>query len=192
MKMIRAILTLSFIIFPLFLYSQENDYSMQEDVVCVYEGLNYIRRGQYEKAIPCLEKAWDLYQRDKNKTELDYGALSISLGRTYCEVGRYGEAEDIYLKAYGMLKDDYSNSMEYRTLLSVMGGLYTSLKNYKKAENCFAESKYLFEENLDFGDNYVLSLLFYNHFGYCVCYAYNVYASFHFDISTFIDGLTSQ
>lgn len=181
MKMIRAILTLSFIIFPLFLYSQENDYSMPEDVVCGYEGLNYIRRGQYEKAIPCLEKAWDLYQRDKNKTELDYGALSISLGRTYCEVGRYGEAEDIYLKAYDMLKDDYSNSMEYRTLLSVMGGLYTSLKNYEKAENCFAESKYLFEDNLDFGDNYVNCLV---NYGVLLSYSGNyVWAKFFLDIA---------
>lgn len=122
--------------------------------------------GDYADAISKFEH---LYAK---RTEFnEYIFIALGLSSAYVKVGKYKEAETVLLTTRSeALNAHYENHSGYRHLLTSLGDLYYGLNNYSKANEYIHEVKGLYEENLEFGSDYVscLSMLasIQSHLGY--------------------------
>ena len=136
------------------LYGQELDEAFEQECV---DAMNLILAQQYETAIPKLEKiVVDL--RGKNDPELT-ALYQKALGTCKLYTGNPGDAERIYMEALVSLDSPkYNSCATKRQLLDALAILYYQIYNYKKASDLSNKAKILYEENLDFGNDYVRCL----------------------------------
>ncbi len=133
---------------------QKSDSLEQES----FEALNLIRSQQYEMAIPRLEKMVNVLQNNNESNEL-IAIYQKALGTCYLSTGKIKEAENIFLTALNSIDSpEYAKHQIVRLLFDALSTLYFQTHNYEKASDYSNRAKILFEENLDFGDEYVRCL----------------------------------
>lgn len=113
---------------------------------------------RYEEAIPVYERIIAVLK--KHNSSPDNMAIWLKgLGTCKLYTGKTGEAEIIYLEALKSLDvPKYSNSKIVRQLLDALSVLYVQTQNYEKANTYNGKAKIAYEENIDFGDDYVRCL----------------------------------
>lgn len=113
---------------------------------------------RYEEAIPVYEHIIAVLK--KHNSSPDNMAIWLKgLGTCKLYTGKTGEAEMIYLEALKSLDiPKYANSKIVRQLLDALSVLYVQTQNYEKANTYNGKAKIAYEENIDFGDDYVRCL----------------------------------
>lgn len=123
------------------------------------EALDDFMAGNYEVAVPKIISIIDYVQNNHPDEILTLVNWQKSLGMAYLNIGDYNNAEKIYLSSLETLE---SNNLQkeptYRMVLDALSVLYVQLQNYDKANIYNGKAKILYEEALDFGDDYVRCL----------------------------------
>ena len=126
--------------------------------LCV-EALNNFMTGNYHAAIPQFIQIIDYAKIHRPDDALKLVAWMKSLAFSYMNIGDYNNSEKYYLMSLDLLK---SNNLQkepiYRMVLDALSVLYINLQNYEKANILNGKAKNLYEEALDFGDDYVRCL----------------------------------
>lgn len=110
--------------------------------------------GNYSQAINDLQIIYGTVSSKQDKA-----IVAQSLSTSYIKSGKYKEAESLLLATISSFENEYEkNSSSYRELLNSISLVYLELRNLNKASAYIQKAKDLFEENLDFGDDYVRCL----------------------------------
>lgn len=122
------------------------------------EAINLIVAQRYEEGIPMYERNIRTL-REMNAPADEIALWQKGLGTCKLYTGKVGDAEKIYLDAVHSLDDPkYKNEKIVRQLFDALSVLYTQTQNLEKAALYSDKAKTLYEENLDFGDDYVRCL----------------------------------
>lgn len=114
----------------------------------------YVLSGQDNDANILLEEIIDNFSDLYPKEIMAYYRSALALG--YFSVGRFSDAEQIYLHTLAELESiEMINHEIYRSVCDGLGDLYCQVHNYSKGLKYFMLSKYLHEINLDFDDSYI-------------------------------------
>lgn len=114
----------------------------------------YVFSGRDNEANILLEEIIDNFSDLYPKEIMAYDRLALARG--YISVGRFGDAEQIYLQTLTDLESiEMINHEIYRDICDALGDLYCQVHNYSKGLKYFMLSKYLHEINLDFDDSYI-------------------------------------
>jgi CHAT domain-containing protein len=120
------------------------------------DALNLFTARDYKNAIPLISQTIDYYKENK---PYDYISLAVwmkLLGMAYMYVGDYNNSEKIYISALELLEtQNLQKEKVYRMILDAVSVLYVQLQNYDKAISFNTKAKTLYEQSLDFGDDYV-------------------------------------
>ena len=120
------------------------------------DALNLIMAGDYVNAIPPLQNVIEYYKANRPTDYVYLAAWLKSLGMAYMYVGDYQNSEKTYASAIQLLEShNLQNEKAYRMILDAAAVLYTQLQNYEKALAYNTQAKTLYEEALDYGDDYV-------------------------------------
>lgn len=115
--------------------------------------------GRYQQAIPKLEIVVD---DCKIYRPTDYVTLTNwmkALAMSYMNVGDYNNSEQIFSEAINIFEsNNLQNERTYRIMLDAASVLYVYMQNYNAANLLNSRAKTLFEEALDFGEEYVRCL----------------------------------
>ena len=135
----------------------ENQQSgVNDKIVSAY---NFALSDNWEAAVPLFEELKTFIEQ-KGAKDNTYYALCYSLSQGYVKTDRLESAESLLLQVLDELKDSGNCNAEiYRMLLDNLGAVYYSLRNYQKSNEAHQQAKILYEENLDYGDNYVRCLM---------------------------------
>ena len=114
----------------------------------------YVFSGRDNEANILLEEIIDNFSDLYPKEIMAYDRFALARG--YISVGRFGDAEQIYLQTLTDLESiEMINHEIYRDICDALGDLYCQVHNYSKGLKYFMLSKYLHEINLDFDDSYI-------------------------------------
>ena len=120
------------------------------------EALKPLANRDYQQAIPSLLKVIEHYK--SNRTQ-DYKGQAVwlrSIAMAYMYIGDYQNSEKYYELALELLNANNLHSEKiYRLVLDGYSLLAIQLQNVEKAFKLNDNAKILFEEALDFGDDYV-------------------------------------
>lgn len=110
---------------------------------------------KYEEAIPIYEKIIKTLNGQHTAPDIIAGWLR-GLGSCQLGIGKIGEAEKVYFEALRILNSpDYNNHKLVRQLYDDIAVLYIQTHNYEKANEYNERAEFAYEENLDFGEDYV-------------------------------------
>lgn len=113
---------------------------------------------RYEEAVPLCQELVDAL-RNQNASNLDITVWLKVLGTCYLNIGKIGEAEAVFLSGLqSVSQPQYANEEIVRQLMDALSVLYVQTHNYEKAAVYSDKAKILYEQNKDFGDNYVRCL----------------------------------
>lgn len=126
--------------------------------VCVAAIDNYLS-GNYQLAIPQIRQILDYYNANKQTDYIHIVSWLKLLGTAYLYTGDYSNSEKYYLTALNILENnDLLKEKAYRLTLDAISVLYTQLQNFDKANLFNGKAKSLYEDALDYGDDYVRCL----------------------------------
>lgn len=115
--------------------------------------------GDYQKAIPLLHKVIEYYNTNRSNDHINLASWLKTLATAYMNIGDYNNSEQYYLASLEILEShNLRKEKEYRVILDAFSVLYTHMQNYDKANALNGKAKTLFEESVDFGDDYVRCL----------------------------------
>lgn len=113
---------------------------------------------RYDEAIPVYESIIATLS-EQNAPANEIAIWQKGLGTCKLYTGKVGEAEKIYLNAVQSLDDSkYKDEKIVRQLFDALSVLYVQTQNLDKAALYNGKAKILYEENLDFGDDYIRCL----------------------------------
>ncbi len=111
-----------------------------------------LRLGHTAEAKNQLDSALSIIEKD-GKESLDYGLVSLSLGKYYQTVGEYTHAESAYRKANEIiLGNKGDNSILYSQAQNAFGLLLQTMGNFPAAEPLFQNSLRIYEMNYGKGN----------------------------------------
>lgn len=114
--------------------------------------------GRYEEAIAITKDIIQTMSTQQAPLQ-DIAMWKRFLGECYRSIGKAGEAEKQCLEALEMLSvPEYVNSDQVRKLNNALATLYLEMHNLNKANEICQRAKIAYEENLDFGDGYIMCL----------------------------------
>lgn len=117
---------------------------------------NLFMKRDYNQAIPLLHKVIDYYQTNRTTDYIHLATWMKSLGMAYMYVGDYNNSEKTYMSTIEFLESkNLQKEKIYRMVLDALSVLYVQLQNYEKAIIFNTQAKTLYEQALDFGDDYV-------------------------------------
>ena len=120
------------------------------------EAMDNIASREYEQAIPQLLQ---IIEYAKNYEPAEYVKLVIwqkTLAMAFMNIGNYNSSERYYLSSLEILEShNLTNEKVYRQVLDALSVLYVQLRNYDKANLLNNKAKILYEEALDFSNDYV-------------------------------------
>lgn len=120
------------------------------------DALNSFMRRDYNQAIPLLHKVIEHYQTNRPTDYIHLASWMKSLGMAYMYVGDYNNSEKTYMSTIEFLESkNLQKEKVYRMVLDALSVLYAQLQNYEKAVIFNTQAKTLYEQALDFGDDYV-------------------------------------
>lgn len=120
------------------------------------DALNLFMKRDYNQAIPLLHKVIDYYQTNRITDYIHLATWMKSLGMAYMYVGDYNNSEKTYMSTIEFLESkNLQKEKIYRMVLDALSILYVQLQNYEKAIIFNTQAKTLYEQALDFGDDYV-------------------------------------
>lgn len=120
------------------------------------DALNLFMKRDYNQAIPLLHKGIDYYQTNRTTDYIHLATWMKLLGMAYMYVGDYNNSEKTYMSTIEFLESkNLQKEKIYRMVLDALSGLYVQLQNYEKAIIFNTQAKTLYEQALDFGDDYV-------------------------------------
>ena len=120
------------------------------------DALNLFMKRDYNQAIPLLHKVIDYYQTNRTTDYIHLATWMKSLGMAYMYVGDYNNSEKTYMSTIEFLESkNLQKEKIYRMVLDALSVLYVQLQNYEKAIIFNTQAKTLYEQALDFGDDYV-------------------------------------
>lgn len=123
------------------------------------DALNLFMKRDYNQAIPLLHKVIDYYQTNRTTDYIHLATWMKSLGMAYMYVGDYNNSEKTYMSTIEFLESkNLQKEKIYRMVLDALSVLYVQLQNYEKAIIFNTQAKTLYEQALDFGDDYVLCI----------------------------------
>ena len=135
--------------------AQEIDESFAQECA---NALNLTFSRRYEEAIPVYENIIATLKKQNSSPE-NMAIWLKGLGTCKLYTGKTGEAENIYLEALKSIDaPQYANAKIVRQLLDALSVLYVQTQNYEKANKYNSKAKNSYEENIDFGDDYVRCL----------------------------------
>ena len=135
--------------------AQEIDESFAQECANALD-LTFSQR--YEEAIPVYENIIATLKKQNSSPE-NMAIWLKGLGTCKLYTGKTGEAENIYLEALKSIDaPQYANAKIVRQLLDALSVLYVQTQNYEKANKYNGKAKISYEENIDFGDDYVRCL----------------------------------
>ena len=127
--------------------------------VLSFEVMDNFMAGNYESAIPKIIMIIDYLQNNHPDEILTLVNWQKSLGMSYLNIGDYNNAEKVYISSLGTLEsNNFQKEPAFRMVLDALSVLYVQLQNYDKANIYNGKAKILYEEALDFGDDYVRCL----------------------------------
>lgn len=136
-------------------HAQEIDESFAQECA---NALDLTLSQRYEEAIPVYENIIATLKKQNSSPEKMASWLK-GLGTCKFYTGKIGEAENIYLEALKSIDaPQYANAKIVRQLLDALSVLYVQTQNYEKANKYNGKAKISYEENIDFGDDYVWCL----------------------------------
>lgn len=118
------------------------------------QGVDFLNQRRLAEAYPLLSESWEFYKDRKGVYSVDYANIAHTIGQYYMLTGAYDKAEEYYTIAIETLKKGHIDDYVYRSTLADVGWYYYRLHNYDKANQLYAESKFLYEKNLDLGTKY--------------------------------------
>ena len=120
------------------------------------DALNLFMRGDYNQAIPLLHKVIEHYRTNRTTDYIHLASWMKLLGMAYMYVGDYNNSEKTYMSTIEFLESkNLQKEKVYRMVLDALSVLYVQLQNYEKAVIFNTQAKTLYEQALDFGDDYV-------------------------------------
>lgn len=120
------------------------------------DALNLFMKRDYNQAIPLLHKIIDYYQTNRITDYIHLATWMKSQGMAYMYVGDYNNSEKTYMSTIEFLESkNLQKEKIYRMVLDALSILYVQLQNYEKAIIFNTQAKTLYEQALDFGDDYV-------------------------------------
>ena len=127
--------------------------------VLSFEAMDNFMAGNFESAIPKIITIIDYVQNNHPDEILTLVNWQKSLGMSYLNIGDYNNAEKVYISSLETLEsNNFQKEPAFRMVLDALGVLYIQLQNYDKANIYNGKAKNLYEEALDFGDDYVRCL----------------------------------
>lgn len=115
------------------------------------EGFERVKNGQFEVAIPFLERSMRLYEEINDRHR--WGSSLLNLGTSYHSLGDYQKAIEYYQQSLEIrreidITEEYSQENRHRIAISFMGlGItYLSLGDYQKAIENYKQSLQIFKE----------------------------------------------
>lgn len=122
----------------------------------VADALNLFMKRDYNQAIPLLHKAIDYYRTNRTTDYIHLASWMKLLGMAYMYVGDYNNSEKTYMSTIEFLESkNLQKEKVYRMVLDALSVLYVQLQNFEKAIIFNTQAKTLYEQTLDFGDDYV-------------------------------------
>lgn len=119
---------------------------------------NFMARN-YNKAIPQFIQIVDYTKVNRPNEYVQLVAWQNVLAMAYMNIGDYKKTEEYYLSSLDILESkNLQNEKIYRNVLDGLGLLYFHVHNYDKANRLNGRAKILYEEALDFSDEYVRCL----------------------------------
>ena len=92
-------------------------------------------KGQYENAIPVVQKAIEAAGKEFGEQHLNYTASLYNLGTIYFNLAQYKNAESLFIQAKEIFeKTTAENNLDYCNVLNNLGVLYERTGQYEKAE----------------------------------------------------------
>ena len=123
------------------------------------DALQLLVAGDYHQAIPLLHKVIDYYNTNRSNDHIHLASWLKTLAMAYMNIGDYNNSEQYYLASLEILEShNLQKEKVYRLILDAFSVLYTHMQNYDKANALNGKAKTLFEESVDFGDDYVRCL----------------------------------
>lgn len=133
---------------------------LQINIVALCEqALDKFMSGQYQDAIPLFLQIIEYNKANRPDEIVQLATWQKALGTAYLNVGDYNNAERYFLSSLDYLETkNLQKDPAYRSVLDALSVLYSHLQNYEKANILNGKAKTLYEEALDFGDDYVRCL----------------------------------
>lgn len=113
---------------------------------------------RHEEAIPLCQALIDNL-RSRNAFGRDIAVWLRVLGSAQLEIGKTAEAEASFLEGLQIVsKPEFVNEPIVRQLMDALSQLYTQTHNYEQAQAFSDKARSLYEQNMDFGEEYVRCL----------------------------------
>lgn len=123
------------------------------------EAVNRFLARDYKCAIPLLLQAVEYFKVNYPTKYIQLVDWQKMLGMSYGRIGDYNNSEKYYLSSLEILEShNLQNEKAYRMVLDALSVQYYQVQNYEKANHFSQKAKLLYEEALDFGDEYVRCL----------------------------------
>lgn len=130
----------------------QRDYSSKQQYSSFRNGLKHNRVERYSRSDPLFQPNSSIEGEQFGEFHIDYVPVLNNLASLYRDMGRYKDAEKIYLRAYKILDRQIGNFVLYGSswvsdiglladLFSGMASLYHEMKHYKKAEVLYEKTK---------------------------------------------------
>ena len=120
------------------------------------EAVNSFLASDYKCAIPLLLQVVEYFKVNCPTMYIQLVNWQWVLGVAYQSIGDYNNSEKYFLSSLEILEShNLQNEKAYRKVLNNLSDQYVLVHNYEKANHFSQKAKLLYEEALDFGDNYV-------------------------------------
>jgi len=117
----------------------------------------YVEQGRYGDAEPLLKESLKLAEKNLGKWHQKTLTLTLDLANLYRLQGRYEEAEPLFKKVLKLSKIFGEKNPIIPKITGHMGLMYSSIKQYKKAEPLLKEAMNFCEINLGEKDPYTIT-----------------------------------
>ena len=120
------------------------------------EALKLLANRDYQQAVPYLLKVIEHYKANRTQDYKGQAVWLRNIAMAYMYIGDYQNSEKYFELALELLNaNNLHNEKIYRLILDGYSFLAIELQNVEKASKLNDNAKILFEEALDFGDEYV-------------------------------------
>jgi tetratricopeptide (TPR) repeat protein len=134
----KILLTLSLLLLPCRVFSQNTTATEKECTAIQKKGLEELEKGNNIKALEYFTKAEVLANKENLKKNLFW--IKNNTGLVYTNLSNYGEALGYYNEALNLIKDSVNAIKERSSVLNNIGVIYVFEKDYETALDYFKQA----------------------------------------------------
>jgi CHAT domain-containing protein/Tfp pilus assembly protein PilF len=126
------------------------DFALDEARKLLTESNNLWQADEYDKALPLVERALTILEREQGTQNPDYATALNALANIYEDKGEYDKAEPLYLRSLEIKEKALGKEhISLSSILNNLGTLYKDKGDYVKAETLFLRALEIREKWLE-------------------------------------------